>query len=64
MRPWSVYCRMGGSDSTALRRFLGRCPDCEMSIPPGRLLAVYEPPDGWPQLLAECPDCEAVVHPA
>ncbi|WP_440990518.1 DUF7837 family putative zinc-binding protein [Haloarchaeobius baliensis] len=55
---------MGGSDSTALRRFLGRCPDCEMSIPSGRLLAVYEPPDGWPQLLAECPDCEAVVHPA
>jgi len=41
---------------------LGRCPECEATIPAGMLLIAYERDDG-PACYAECPDCGAVVRP-
>jgi NAD-dependent SIR2 family protein deacetylase len=41
---------------------LGRCPDCEATIPAGSLLIEYERRDG-PACYAECPDCREVVRP-
>ncbi|MDY6819911.1 MAG: hypothetical protein SVG88_14720 [Halobacteriales archaeon] len=41
---------------------LGRCPDCQTSIPEARLLIEYETADGT-AVYAECPDCRDVVHP-
>lgn len=42
---------------------LGRCPNCEVMIPPENLLIKYETDGGWPKLFAECPDCRDPVHP-
>lgn len=42
---------------------LGRCPDCEATIPARRLLIEYERGDER-AIFAACPDCDAVVHPS
>lgn len=42
---------------------VGRCPDCDASIPTGGVLVEYQSARG-PAMFAECPDCAAVVHPS
>jgi hypothetical protein len=42
---------------------LGRCPDCDESIPSAWLLVEYEKDDGTEGVWAECPVCEDVVAP-
>jgi len=41
---------------------VGRCPECEGSIPTYSILISYENDEGE-QHYAECPECEEVVHP-
>jgi uncharacterized C2H2 Zn-finger protein len=42
---------------------LGRCPECDRSIPPGWKLIEYERTTGETGVFAECPSCDAVVRP-
>ena len=42
---------------------LGRCPNCDESIPRCNKIIEYETDDGWTAIFAECPDCLDVVHP-
>ncbi len=41
---------------------LGRCPDCNATIPAGRLLIEYKRHDG-PACYAEFPNCREIVRP-
>ncbi|PSP66551.1 hypothetical protein BRC79_07485 [Halobacteriales archaeon QH_8_67_27] len=60
MAQWSMA---RAEDRVVRSQPLGRCPNCEVMIPPGNLLIKYETDDGWPKLFAECPDCRDPVHP-
>lgn len=42
---------------------LGWCPCCGSRLSREQLLARYDPPEGWPRMLAECGRCEEVVLP-
>lgn len=49
--------------STADREILGRCPNCDETIPTHNVLIRYRSAEGWPRTFAECPNCTDVVHP-
>ena len=42
---------------------LGRCPNCDATIPRRNKLIEYTTSEGWTAIYAECADCAEVVHP-